>query len=181
MTETEKMLAGERYVFDDELLNRWYRGKALMEQYNATPFADNEAKSAILDKFLGGKGDNVTILAPFFVDFGNFIFLGNNVFINMNCVFLDCNKITLGNNVLIAPGVHIYAVTHPTRGLDRVPFDVGFTAPVTIGNDVWIGGGSIILPGVTIGNNVTVGAGSVVTKSLPDNVLAFGNPCRIIR
>jgi maltose O-acetyltransferase len=105
----------------------------------------------------------------------------------MNCVFLDCNRITIGDNVLIAPGVHIYTVFHPVRAGERFGLNGGFpfakaqTAPVTIGNDVWIGGGSIILPNVAIGDNVTIGAGSVVTKSIRSNVLACGNPCRVIK
>ena len=107
----------------------------------------------------------------------------------MNCVFLDCNRITIGDNALIGPGVHIYTVFHPLRAGERLnksingefPFAVAKTSPVTIGNNVWIGGGSIILPGVTIGDNVTIGAGSVVTKSISGNVLAHGNPCRIVK
>ena len=107
----------------------------------------------------------------------------------MNCVFLDCNRITIGDNALIAPGVHIYTVFHPVSAKERFhtntgsgfPFAISKTSPVTIGNNVWIGGGSIIMPGVTIGDNVTIGAGSVVTKSVPSNVLAYGNPCRVIK
>jgi len=104
-------------------------------------------------------------------------------------VFLDCNHITIGDNALIAPGVHIYTVFHPVKAEERLnksvnkdfPFAISKTSPVMIGNNVWIGGGSIILPGVTIGDNVTIGAGSVVTKSIRSNVLAYGNPCRIIK
>jgi len=138
---------------------------------------------------LGSRGEHTQITAPFFVDYGKFIQLGNNCEINMNCVFLDCNLITIGDNALIAPGVHIYTVFHPISAKERFnssvkegfPFAISKTAPVTIGNNVWIGGGSIILPGVTIGDNVTIGAGSVVTKSIPDNVLAYGNPCKVIK
>ena len=107
----------------------------------------------------------------------------------MNCVFLDCNLITVGDNVLIGPSVQIYTVFHPVKASERLhqktdsdfPFALGQTAPVTIGNNVWIGGGATILPGVTIGDNVTVGAGSLVSKSLPSNVLALGSPCRAVR
>ena len=103
----------------------------------------------------------------------------------MNCVFLDCNRITIGDNCGIGPGVHIYAVTHPVNPTERLSPDSQFwrslTAPVTIGNNVWIGGSSVVLPGVTIGDNVTIGAGSVVTKDIPSNSLAVGNPCRVIR
>ena len=113
------------------------------------------------------------------------IYIGKNVEINMNCVFLDCNKIVIGDNSGIGPGVHIYTVFHSTKALERTSENSTFwksqTAPVIIGNNVWIGGGCIILPGVTIGDNTTIGAGSVVTKSIPANVLAVGNPCRILK
>jgi len=107
----------------------------------------------------------------------------------MNCVFLDCNKIIIGDNALIAPNVQIYTPYHPTNAADRFgetkddgsfEFCKTITAPVMIGNNVWIGGGAIILPGITIGNNVVIGAGSVVTKDIPDNVVAVGNPCRVL-
>ena len=190
MTEKEKMLAGELYdCGDPELMEIWNSGKNLMLKYNSLDYSDKPGQMKILDKLLGSKGAQTQITAPFFIDYGKFIFLGNNCEINMNCVFLDCNKITIGDNALIAPGVHIYTVFHPVSARERLnksvnadfPFAISKTAPVTIGNNVWIGGGSIILPGVTIGNNVTIGAGSVVTKSIPDNVLALGNPCKVIK
>ncbi len=190
MTEMMKMLAGELYDCGDaELMAIWNKAKNLMRQYNQLDYSDVQGQAAILAELLGEKGANTQITAPFFVDYGKFIRLGNNCEVNMNCVFLDCNWITIGDNALIAPGVHIYTVFHPVSAKDRMnpnpkgnfPFAVSKTAPVTIGDNVWIGGGSIIMPGVTIGNNVTIGAGSVVTKSLPDNVLAYGNPCRVIK
>jgi len=187
MTEKDKMLAGELYNWEDpELREMWNRGKNLMQKYNALDYANKAGQMRILDELLGSRGEHVQITAPFYVDYGKFIFLGNNCEINMNCVFLDCNRITIGDNVLIAPGVHIYTVFHPVRAGERFGLNGGFpfakaqTAPVTIGNDVWIGGGSIILPNVAIGDNVTIGAGSVVTKSIRSNVLACGNPCRVI-
>ena len=190
MTEKEKMLAGELYdCGDPELMALWHKGKNLAREYNALDYADKAGRERILDALLGGRGRNIQITAPFFVDYGAFIFLGDNCEINMNCVFLDCNRIMIGNNVLIAPGVHIYTVYHPISAQERfitphegeTSFAVGKTAPVTIGNNVWIGGGCHIMPGVTIGDNVTVGAGSVVTKALPGNVVAYGNPCKVIR
>ena len=107
----------------------------------------------------------------------------------MNCVFLDCNRITIGDNALIAPGVHIYTAFHPVSAKERFnksenddfQFTISKASPVVIGNNVWIGGGTIILPGVTIGDNVTIGAGSIVTKSIRSNVLAYGNPCKVIK
>ena len=190
MTEKEKMLAGELYdCGDPELMKLWIRGKNLMQQYNTLDYSDKAEQLRILDELLGARGEHTQITAPFFVDYGKFIFLGNNCEINMNCVFLDCNRITVGNNALIGPGVHIYTVFHPVSANKRLnksvnedfPFAVSETAPVSIGNNVWIGGGSIILPSVTIGDNVTIGAGSVVTKPIPGNVLAYGNPCKIIK
>ena len=190
MTEKEKMLAGELYdCGDPELMELWNAGKNLMQRYNSLDYSNRAEQSKILDELLGGRGEHTQITAPFFVDYGKFIFLGNNCEINMNCVFLDCNRITIGDNALIAPGVHIYTVFHPVSASERFhtstgdgfPFAISKTSPVTIGNNVWIGGGSIIMPGVTIGDNVTIGAGSVVTKSVPSNVLAYGNPCRVIK
>lgn len=191
MTEKEKMLAGELYdCGDPELMALWHKGKNLARDYNALDYSDQAGRERILDQLLGSRGRHTQITAPFYVDYGAFIHLGENCEINMNCVFLDCNLITIGDNTLIAPGVHIYTVFHPIRASERLrvkeagtdfPFAVGLTAPVTIGSNVWIGGSTCILPGVNIGSNVTIGAGSVVTKSLPDNVLAVGNPCRVIR
>lgn len=186
ITEKEKMLAGEIYdCADTELLNRWHKAKQLQLEYNNTNSTDTNKLSVLINELIGSKGDNVWITAPFFVDYGENIHIGNNVEINMNCVFLDCNKIIIGNNSGIGPGVHIYTVYHPTKASDRISGNSTFwssqTAPVIIGNNVWIGGGSIILPGVTIGDNTTIGAGSVVSKSIPSSVLAVGNPCKVIK
>ena len=190
MSEKDKMLAGELYdCGDPELMALWMRGKNLVQQYNNLDYSNHAEQLKILDELLGAHGTPIQITSPFFVDYGKFIFLGNNCEINMNCVFLDCNRITIGDNALIAPGVHIYTVFHPVKANERLsknihadfPFAISKTAPVSIGNNVWVGGGSIILPGVTIGDNVTIGAGSVVTKSIRSNVLAYGNPCRVIK
>lgn len=191
MTEREKMLAGLLYdCGDSELLAQWHKAKDLIRSYNQIDSSNLEEKNAILTELLGGKGKNLWITAPFFVDYGNNIYFGNNCEVNMNCTFLDDNKIIIGDNVLIAPNVQIYTAFHPLNAIDRfgeIKEDGTFefcktqTAPVTIGDNVWIGGGVIILPGVTIGNNVVIGAGSVVTKDIPSNFLAFGNPCTVIK
>lgn len=192
MTEKEKMLAGLPYYGDDpELMALSYSGKNLVRAYNQCDYADRASQKRILTELLGSMGHNVHIIAPFFVDYGTFIHIGENTEINMNCVFLDCNTIHIGSNSLIAPGVHIYTVFHPLTANERFPkrnpteaeieLSVGLTKPVTIGDHVWIGGSSVLLPGIEIGDNVTIGAGSVVTKSIPSNVLAYGNPCRVIR
>lgn len=191
MTEREKMLAGELYdCGDPELLSRWHEAKDLALQYNSTKSQDLEEKDRILELLLGGRGKNLWITPPFYVDYGNNICFGNNCEVNMNCTFLDDNKIIIGDNALIAPNVQIYTAYHPTNAIERFgepkpdgtfEFCKTQTAPVIIGNNVWIGGGVIILPGVTIGDNVVIGAGSVVTKDIPDNVIAYGNPCRVAK
>lgn len=191
MTEREKMLAGQLYDCGDrELLAQWHKAKDLVRNYNNTDSADSEKKEEILDSLLGGRGKNLWITAPFFVDYGNNIYFGNNCEVNMNCTFLDDNVIRIGDNALIAPNVQIYTAFHPTNAIERFgePKEDGSfefcktqTAPVTIGNNVWVGGGVIIMPGVTIGDNVVIGAGSVVTKDIPSDTVAYGNPCRVMR
>ena len=191
MTEREKMLAGKLYdCGDKELLDQWHKAKNLIREYNQIESENLDKKNLILEKLLGGKGTNLWITAPFYVDYGNNIYFGNNCEVNMNCTFLDDNKIIIGNNALIAPNVQIYTAFHPTNAKERfgLPKENGTfefcktqTAPVIIGDNVWIGGGAIIMPGVTIGNNVVIGAGSIVTKNIPDNKIAYGNPCKVIR
>ena len=191
MTEREKMLAGELYdCGDKELLERWHLAKNLVKKYNETTSEDLKRKEEILEQLLGKIEKNVWITPPFYVDYGNNIYIGNNTEINMNCTFLDDNKIEIGKNCLIAPNVQIYTAFHPKNSKERLgeikedgtfEFCKTYTAPVVIGDEVWIGGGVIILPGVTIGNNVVIGAGSVVTKDIPDNKIAYGNPCKIIK
>ena len=191
MTEREKMLAGELYdCGDKELLERWHKAKNLVKEYNSIDSEDLDEKEKILSELLGGKGKNLWITAPFYADYGNNIYFGNNCEVNMNCTFLDDNRIIIGDNALIAPNVQIYTAFHPTNAAERFgkPKEDGSfefcktqTAPVIIGNNVWIGGGAIIMPGVTIGDNVVVGAGSVVTRDIPSNKIAYGNPCRVVR
>ena len=191
MTEREKMLAGLLYdCGDPELMEQWHRAKDLVRDYNRTDSRDLAEKERILDALLGGRGRNVWITPPFFVDYGRNIYLGDNCEINMNCVFLDDNRIVIGKNALIAPCVQIYTAFHPAHPTDRFgePKEDGsfrfcktLTAPVTVGDNVWIGGGAVILPGVTIGDNAVIGAGSVVTQDIPGSTIAFGNPCRAVR
>ena len=191
MTEREKMLAGQLYDCGDaELLKQWHKAKDLVRAYNNVNSADRKEKDRILSELLGETGRNLWITPPFFVDYGNNIYFGNNCEVNMNCTFLDDNIIRIGDNALIAPNVQIYTAFHPTNASDRfgAPREDGSfafcktqTAPVIIGDNVWIGGGAILLPGVTIGDNVVIGAGSVVTKDIQDNTVAYGNPYRVIR
>lgn len=191
MTEREKMLAGQLYdCGDPELLAQWHKAKDLIRDYNQADSADAQTKDRILSELLGGRGKNLWITAPFYADYGNNIYFGNNCEVNMNCTFLDDNRIVIGDNALIAPNVQIYTAFHPTSAAERFgpPREDGSfafcktqTAPVIIGDNVWIGGGAILLPGVTIGSNTVIGAGSVVTKDIPSDVVACGNPCRAIR
>lgn len=190
MSELEKMLAGELYdCGDPELLKLWHRGKNLARDYALLDSEQMEKKQQLLRELLGGFGENLWICAPFFVDYGCNIYFGNNCEVNMNCTFLDDNKIIIGDYALIAPNVQIYTAYHPTHCLDRFQksaeetfnFCITKSAPVVIGDHVWIGGGTIILPGVTIGNNVVIGAGSVVTHDIPNDVIAYGNPCHVIK
>ena len=188
MTEKEKMLAGELYDCGDaELLALWHRAKDLARDYNLTNSSDTKRKSELLNELLGKVGNQLWITPPFHVDYGCNIYFGNNCEVNMNCTFLDDNKIIIGDNVLIAPNVQIYTAYHPTHYLDRFTisenetfnFCKTQTAPVIIGKNVWIGGGTIIIPGVTIGDNTVIGAGSVVTKDIPADTIAYGNPCKV--
>lgn len=191
MTEREKMLSGQLYdCADPELMERWHLAKDLVRAYNQTESADVRKKGEILDQLLGGHGQELWITAPFYVDYGNNIYFGNGCEVNMNCTFLDDNEIRIGDRALIAPNVQIYTAFHPTNAADRFmpsgadgsfTFCETQTAPVIIGDNVWIGGGAIILPGVTIGDNVVIGAGSVVTRDIPSDTVACGNPCRVIR
>lgn len=191
MTEREKMLSGQLYdCGDEELITQWHKAKNLIREYNNCLSEDKDKKDSILNDLLGGRGKNLWITQPFYVDYGNNIYFGDNCEVNMNCTFLDDNKIIIGDNALIAPNVQIYTAFHPTNAKDRFgetkadgsfEFCNTITAPVVIGNNVWIGGGVIIMPGITIGDNVVIGAGSVVTKDIPSNKIAYGNPCRVVR
>ncbi len=186
MTEKEKMLHGEFYNSrDPELLEMYFRAKKLMQAYNQLDVSNLVERDEILSDLLGFKGAGIWVEAPFYCDYGSNISLGDNTFVNVNCMLLDNNKITIGENGLLAPYVQIYTANHPLNAKDRIVKNADRTSyltstkPVAIGDNVWIGGNSVIFPGVTIGNNVTIGAGSVVTKDLPSNVLAFGNPCKV--
>lgn len=166
------------------------RTRELTREYASTAYGDTEKKTAILRELLGGIGENVAIDTPFHCDLGKNIFLGSDVIINMNCTFVDDKPIRIGSRVLIASNVQIYTASHSVLPQERLVSDWRergttffrtYALPVEIQNNVWIGGGSIILPGVTIGENSVIGAGSVVTRSIPANSVAVGNPCRVVR
>jgi maltose O-acetyltransferase len=185
-TEKMKMLAGQFYrTADPELMRERARARRIARQYAETDMEDQERRETLLRQLFGAMGEHVWIEPPFYCDYGTQIFLGDGVFMNINCIILDGARVTIGHNVLLAPGVHIYTASHPVEAALRVPSGggtpPGMALPVTIGDNVWVGGGAIICPGVTIGENSTIGAGSVVTKDIPANVLAAGNPCRVLR
>jgi maltose O-acetyltransferase len=180
-SQKEKMLAGELYVANDpELRAAHLRAQAILSAFNASSaYADDERRAMLVDLFARfGEG---SILKPTLrCDYGFNISVGERTFINFDCVLLDCNRIVIGDEVQFAPGVHIYTATHP---LDATQRRAGFeyALPVVVGDGAWLGGGVIVCPGLTIGENTVVGAGSVVVGDLPPNVLAVGNPCRVVR
>ncbi|MBD1879829.1 sugar O-acetyltransferase [Coleofasciculus sp. FACHB-T130] len=180
-TEKQKMLAGKLYrASDPELAAASKRASRLLRMYNATTEEELELRSQILNDLFAQVGSTVQIVPPFHCDYGSNIYAGNGLYMNYGCVILDCNTVHIGDNVLFGPYVQIYTAYHPTDPEIRQT-GLELAAPINIGNNVWIGGGTIICPGVTIGDNTTIGAGSVVVKDIPENVVAAGNPCRIIR
>jgi maltose O-acetyltransferase len=179
-TEREKMLAGELYnALDPQLLSERDRVRDLCQVLNATREGDRELRRDLILKIFGKGGDTAWLQPPFFCDYGSNIELGERVFFNCNCTVLDVCKITIGDFSQFGSGVQILTPLHPLNADLRRKEEYG--APVTIGSDVWVGSGALILPGVTIGSRTVVGAGSVVTRSLPEGVLAVGNPCRPVR
>ena len=174
------MLAGELYRPDDAEIIADQRATAQwLAQYNGAPGAAPDALRELLRARFGKVGGNVTIRPPFFCDFGFNIFVGDNVFLNFNCVILDVVEVHIGDRTQIGPAVQIYAADHP-RDAGTRRSGVEFGRPVHIGSDVWIGGGAIILPGVTIGDGAVIGAGSVVTRDVATGATVAGNPARII-
>jgi maltose O-acetyltransferase len=179
-TQYERMLSGELYDASEiELVQMRVKARKFMQEYNHTDF-NRDQRSLLLKQIFKKVGTNVDIQTPFFCDYGCHIEVGNNFFANFNCVFLDCNHIRMGDNVFLGPSVQIYAAFHPVQASERIK-GPELALPVIIGDNVWIGGGSIICADVTIGSNTTIGAGSVVVRDIPENVVAVGNPCRVIK
>jgi maltose O-acetyltransferase len=180
-TEKQKMLAGEPYdARDPGLSAERRRARLLFKALNDTRDDQQEERARLVRELIPGAGREVWIEPPFFCDYGTNITLGDRVFFNFNCVILDVAPVTIGSRVLFGPAAQVYAATHP---LDAAERGSGLESgrPVWIGDDVWIGGGAIVCPGVRIGARTVVGAGSVVTRDLPEDVFAAGNPCRIVR
>jgi maltose O-acetyltransferase len=176
-----KMLAGELYLATDpQLVAEDRRAQELLFRFNMTrPNAEDERRVLLVDLF-DAFGAGAVLRPSFRCDYGTNISIGEDTFINYDCVFLDCNRITIGREVQIAPRVQIYTATHPLDPATRRS-KLEFALPVVIKDGAWLGGGVIVCPGVTIGENTVVGAGSVVTRDLPPGVLAVGNPCRVLR
>lgn len=181
MTEKEKMKAGLLYCsLDEELQRDGSRCKTLTKRYNETGPDEGDARRAILKELLGSVGERGWIEPPFYCDYGSNIHLGERFFANMDCIMLDVCDIIIGDDCLLAPRVSIFTAGHPTDPAVRLE-GLEYGKPVKIGNNVWIGGGAVINPGVTIGNNVTVASGAVVTGAVPDNVVVAGVPAKIIK
>ena len=179
-SEREKMLAGDFYdPLDPELVAAREHARDLCQALNATREAHQEERRQILRELFARGGDTVWMQPPFFCDYGSNIELGERVFFNFNCVVLDVCPVRIGSFTLFGPAVQIYTPMHPFNAEQRRREEFG--KPVDIGSDVWVGGGAIILPGVKIGARAIIGAGSVVTRDVPENVFAAGNPCRVIR
>lgn len=179
-TQRERMLAGELYKIDDELAEMMKNARILLKKFNDAAVEDVAVRTALIKKLVAETGENVFFEPPFRCDYGNNIFLGENFYANFECIMLDIAPIRIGENVMFGPRVSLYTAGHP---LDPTIRNSGleFGKPITIGDNVWIGGDTVVNPGVTIGDNVVIGSGSVVTKDIPANTVAAGNPCRVLK
>ncbi len=177
----ERMLAGDLYIADDpEIAEQSSRAQGLMESFNATSARAGTERRRLLEELLGSVGEGTEIRSPLYVDYGTYIRIGARCFANFGLVALDVAPITIGDDVQIGPNVQLLTPTHPTDAeLRRAKWEAA--KPIVIGDNVWLGGGVIVLPGVTIGENTVVGSGAVVVRDLPANVIAVGNPARIVR
>ncbi len=180
-SEKEKMLLGELYnPNDNALVSERHNARLLFQKINILGENEQKERKKLFYDLFGKIGKGFYIEPPFYCDYGYNIKLGNQVFMNFNCCILDVMEVNIGHRVMLGPNVQIYTATHPLEAKARASW-LEFAKPITIGNDVWIGGAAIICPGVTIGNGTVIGAGSVVTENIPDNVFAAGNPARVIK
>jgi maltose O-acetyltransferase len=180
-SEKEKMLAGELYnALDKQLTDERIKARLLLKKLNDSPEDQPGRRESILKQLLPNSGNGLWLQPPFYCDYGTNIILGEKVFFNFNCVILDVAQVAIGSRTLLGPNVQIYTATHPVNYLERSS-GLEYGKPVVIGEDVWIGGSAIICPGVKIGNRSVIGAGSVVTKDIPDDVTAVGNPCVVVK
>lgn len=180
-TQFNNMIAGRPYLASDEYLTALrYKARAVMDKFNSLPFNEPDSGMELLRGLFNQLGKDSHINKPLYFDYGCNISVGTNFFANYDCIFLDVAPITIGNNVMLGPRVSLFTATHPLDAKERATL-IESGAPITIGDNVWIGGNAVINPGVTIGANTVIGAGSVVTKDIPANCVAAGNPCRVIR
>ena len=177
----DAMLKGELYLARGiSKENNADEARALSQRINQLPIGDRDEIVRLEKKLFGSTGENIYVNPPFYIDYGKHIFMGNNVYCNMDCVFLDVNTITIGNNVMLGPRVNLFTAGHPIDADVRIS-DLEFGLPIVIEDKVWIGGNATILPGVTVGENSIVAAGAVVTKDVPADSIVGGNPARLIR
>ena len=180
-TEKQKMLAGELYnALDKEISEERVITRLLLKRLNETAENESALRTEILRELLPNAGENLWIQPPFYSDYGYNLKIGEKVFFNFNCVVLDVTYVTIGSRTLFGPNVQVYTATHPLDFQERAS-GLEYAKPISIGEDVWIGGSAVICPGVTIGDRTVIGAGSVVTKNIPADVFAAGNPCKVIR
>lgn len=181
MTEWERMQKGLVYNdFDQDLFNKRVEAKKLFKAYNKTDDEEIDLRNKIMKQLFKNVGENVWIEPDFRCEFGKNITIGDNVYINFGCIILDCSEVTIGSNTLLGPNIGLYAANHSTDATERINGGC-YGKPIHIGNNVWLGGDVKVLQGVTIDDNTIIGAGSIVTKDIPDNVIAVGNPCKVIR
>lgn len=180
-TEKQKMLSGELYnALDEELTQERLKARLLIKALNESGEDEVEKRKKILRQLLPNAVADLWLQPPFYCDYGSNIYTGDKVFFNFNCIVLDVMPVTIGSRTLFGPNVQIYTATHPMES-DQRALGLEFARPITIGEDVWIGGSAVICPGVTIGDRTVIGAGSVVTRDIRSDVFAAGNPCKIIR
>lgn len=182
MTEKEKMVRGELYDanYDEVLIAERKACKTLLHEVNSLSPLDDDRRYELLRKIIGRAKGSFIIESPIHCDYGYNIELGENFYMNVGCVILDEAKVAFGDNVFIAPNCAFYTAGHPLD-IEQRNAGLEYARPISVGNNVWIGGNVVVLPGVTIGDNCVIGAGSVVTKDIPSNSLAVGNPCKVIR
>lgn len=181
MSQLKRMLSGELYMAEGEELGK-IRDNMLdkLYQYNHAHYNDHKLRDELIKEILGGYKDKLKITPPVYFDYGKHTFVGKNFYANFDCIFLDVNTITIGDNVMFGPRVGLYTAGHPIDKDVRIT-GLEYGLPITIGNNVWIGGNVVVMPGVHIGDNTIIGSGSVVTKDIPSDVIAAGNPCKVIR
>lgn len=175
------MLAGELYnALDKQLSDERLQARLLIKRLNDSREDEEDERAAILKELIPNAGTGLWLQPPFFCDYGTNILIGEKVFFNFNCIVLDVTYVTIGSRTLFGPNVQIYTATHPIDHVERAS-GLEYAKPIVIGEDVWVGGSAVICPGVEIGSRSVIGAGSVITKNIPSDVFAAGNPCRVIR